>query len=46
MGMASLVKSRTRGDMIATFYHLRDCLREVRDSLFSKTPEDQTRNNG
>uniref|UniRef100_A0A8C5RXB7 Lanosterol synthase n=1 Tax=Laticauda laticaudata TaxID=8630 RepID=A0A8C5RXB7_LATLA len=39
--MASVVKRRTRGDMIAVFQYLSGCHR-----LFSKAPKGQARNNG
>uniref|UniRef100_A0A8C5RY28 mitogen-activated protein kinase n=1 Tax=Laticauda laticaudata TaxID=8630 RepID=A0A8C5RY28_LATLA len=46
LGLASLVKRRTRGDRIAAFQYLRGCHREEGVKLFSKASEGQTRNNG
>ncbi|XP_058045180.1 uncharacterized protein LOC131201370 [Ahaetulla prasina] len=46
LGMSSLTKRRTRGDMIAVFQYLRGCHKEEGVGLFSKAPEGRTRSNG
>ena len=46
LDMSSLMKRRTRGDMIAVFRYLRGCHKEEGVKLFSKAPGGRTRSNG
>ena len=46
VGMFSLEKRRSRGDMIALFKYLKGCHTEEGQDLFSILPECRTRNNG
>ncbi|KAM3822801.1 Golgi reassembly-stacking protein 1 isoform 1-T1 [Vipera latastei] len=46
LGTSSLMKRRTRGDMIAVFQYLRGFHKEEAVKLFSKAPEGRTRSSG